>query len=149
MKARKNVATFVILVLFIFVAGWAGAAEKTDWDVFSKNLVKSLKSDNQGVKLSAMQQVIAYAESVNVDDAIFDIVEVYRSHPALKVRQLALTTLYKTNNAWAMDFLKRNLEFEKSPVLKAQIYHILNENDPGNVYAKKMEKKGEVELATK
>jgi len=149
MKTQKIIATFVLSTMLLIAAAFAGESEKTDWDAFSKNLVKSLKSDNEGIQLSAMQQVITYADKVNVGDAVFDIVQVYRSHKDVKVRQLALTTLHKTNNAWAMDFLKRNLEHEKSPVLKAQIYHILNDVEPGSVYAKKMEKKESVELATK
>ena len=147
MKARTILATFVLSTLVLFAAAFAGATAQTDWNAFSKNLVKGLKSDNEGVRLSAMQQVITYSDKVHVDDAVFDIVEVYRSHDDIKVRQLALTTLHKTNNAWAMNFLKRNLEFEKSPVLKAQIYHILNDVEPGSVYAKKVDK--DVELATK
>ena len=149
MKKQNIIAMFSLFTLVLFAAAFAGTNENTDWDAFSDNLVKGLKSDNEGVRLSAMQQVITYADKVNVDDAVFDIVEVYRSHNDIKVRQLALTTLHKTNNAWAMDFLKRNLEFEKSPVLKAQIYHILNDAEPGSVYAKKAEKKQDVELATK
>lgn len=149
MKTQKMIATFLLSTLVLFAAAFAGETAQTDWNAFSKNLVKSLKSDNEGIRLSAMQQVITYADKVNVDDAVFDIVQVYRSHQDVKVRQLALTTLHKTNNAWAMDFLKRNLEFEKSPVLKTQIYHILNDVEPGSVYAKKVEKKEALELATK
>ena len=148
MKTQKIIATFVLSTRVLFAAAFAGESAETDWNAFSKNLVKSLKSENEGIRLSAMQQVITYADKVNVDDAVFDIVKVYRSHEDVKVRQLALTALHKTNNAWAMDFLKRNLEFEKSPVLKTQIYHILNDVEPGSVYAKKVDK-DKVELATK
>ena len=147
MKSRKTLVTLILFSFVIVAAAFANVAEQTDWNAFGKNLVKNLKSDNEGIRLSAMQQVITYADNVNVDAAIFDIVQVYRSHADLKVRQLALTTLHKTNNAWAMDFLKRNLEFEKSPVLKAQIYHILNDAEPGSVYARKID--GKVEFAVR
>jgi hypothetical protein len=147
MKLQKALVSIVLFSLVLCAAGFAGAAKQTDWDVFSKNLVKNLKSDNEGVKLSSMQQVIRYADNLKVDAGIFQIVNIYRTHPELKVRQLALTTLHKTNNRWAINFLKRNFEYEKSPILKAQIYHILNDVDPGSVYAKKVD--GQVEFATR
>jgi hypothetical protein len=139
MKTRKNLVTLVAvgLLVFAFTAVYANEnLENVDWDAFSENLVVGLKSDNLGVRTSAMQQVIRYADNVNVDDAIFDIVEMYRSSNDEKVRQLALAAMHKTENAWAMDFLKRNLKFEKSEKLRTAIYHILNDYEPGTVVAK-------------
>ncbi len=138
MKKRNFVLVVAMVTVFMFTA-MVNAADNVDWKDYSRKLVASLKSDNEGVKLSAMQQVITYADMVNVDDAIHEIVQVYRTHPDVKVRQLALTTIYKTQNPWAMDFLKRNLAYESSPVLKAQIFHILDNYKPGSVYAKRVE----------
>lgn len=147
MKIRTQLFTVALAALFLLSVPFVNASETVDWQKYSKKLVKSLKSDHEGVKLSAMQQVITYADKVSVDAAIYEIVQVYRTHPDLKVRQLALSTIHKTQNAWAMDFLKRNLVYETSPVLKAQIFHILDDYEPGSVYAKRAEGNA-TELAT-
>ncbi len=145
---KNQVLVFTMLALFL-ASAFATASETVDWNDYSKKLVTSLKSDNEGVKLSAMQQVITYSDKVNVDAAIHEIVKVYRTHEDVKVRQLALTTIHKTQNSWAMDFLKRNLAHESSPVLKAQIYHILDNYKPGSVYAKQTSESDSVEMVSK
>ena len=63
----------------------------------------------------------------DVDEAVFDVVRIYRNNDNVKVRQLALNTLHKMQNNWAMDFLGRSIKFEKSPVIKKQLYCILQE----------------------
>lgn len=139
MKTRKNLVMLVTVGLLVlaFTAVYANEnLDNVDWNAFSDNLVVGLKSDNVGLKTSAMQQVIRYADKVDVNDAIFEIVEVYRSSNDENMRKLALATMYKSGNAWAMDFLKRNLKFEKSEKMRATIYHILNEYEPGTVVAK-------------
>ena len=87
-------------------------AEEVDWQAFSKNLVVAIQSSNEGLRESALRQVIRYEGKLDVNAAIFDIVGIYRNHNDLHVRQLALVALYKTQNPWAMDFLRRHLQFE-------------------------------------
>ncbi len=95
------------------------------WEAFSKNLVENFQVSNEGLHLSTMQRIIQYADSVDVDEAVFHVVRYYRDHKDLKVRQLALTTLYKIRNQWSLGFLRRAIRFEESPVLKQQICAIL------------------------
>lgn len=127
----KALFTFIsVFVLSFSQLAWSHTPEKTtDWQAFSKNLVKALATPNEGLQLSAMQQIITYADKLDVDDAVFDIMRFYRDHKNEKVRQLALTTLYKTQNKWAMGFLRLAVRFEKSPLLKRQIYKILENYD--------------------
>ena len=137
MKTRKNLITLAIVGILVFAFGAVNASEENvDWDAFSNNIQVALKSDNDGLKFSAVQQVIQYADQFDVKDGIYDIVEIYRSNENVKVRQLALTAISSTQNKWAMDFLSRNLKYEKSESLKKQIYHILNDYEPGSVIAK-------------
>ncbi len=83
-------------------------------DRFSEALVVALQNDNEGVRMSALQQVINYRDEVDVSDAIFEIVSMYRSNENENVRILALSAIVSTQNEWAMDFLKRSAEFENS-----------------------------------
>ena len=105
--------------------------EKTDWKVFSNNLVKALKSDNPGLQASAMQIVIRYGTKVNVDRAILDIVRLYRINKDEKVRQLALVTIHATQHQFALDIVKRDLLFENNPKIKKTMLAILNDK-PAN-----------------
>lgn len=121
---------FAMLLIGILALAWSVQANDTpkeNWDLFSKNLVMALKSQNEGLQRSAMMRIIQHADKVKVDAAVYDVVRIYRSHSDENMRQLALVTLYKMDNKWAIDFLKRAAKFEKSPKLRKQIYAILNE----------------------
>ena len=126
----KRVITCLALIALSFgllAASQANAQGKeVDWDSFSKNLCANLASDNHGVKQSAMQLIIKYADKLTInDDAIFNLVRVYRWEKDVKYRQMALVTLYSTKDKWVMDFLKRSLRFEDNPVLKHTIAAIV------------------------
>lgn len=103
-----------------------GQAETTDWDQFSVNLVNAFKIPNEGLHTSAMCMIIRYADKLDVDDAVFDIVRIFRSNKDTRVRQLALVTLYKMQNAWAMDFLKRHYKFEDNETIRKMNCCIVN-----------------------
>lgn len=83
-----------------------------DWERISENLVVGLQSGNPGVQQAAMRMVIQHPQELNVDEAINDLMYIYRFDEDTKMRQLALVTLHKIGSEYAMDFAKRNLEFE-------------------------------------
>lgn len=125
---RTNFYFIILSLVIISLAINAEAKVKAvKWDLFSKNLVLALKTDNDGLKRSAMMRIIQYADSLKVDEAAFDIMWIYRHHKDEKCRQLALVTLYKMQNRWAINALKLHVKFEKSPQLRNQIYAILND----------------------
>lgn len=117
----------LVLVVFVFtitqfaLAGNKDRLASTNWDAFSKNLVMAIASGNDGLQQSAMQQIITYSDYLDVENARFDLVHLYRFHNNERVRQLAVVTLHKIGNKWAMDFLKRNLKFEDNPTIYRQI----------------------------
>ena len=136
----------LIVVLFLVFAGaqlvWSGTNEmnaNTDWEVFSKNLVKAVQSDNEGLKVSAMQQIIRYSDNLDVSAAACDIVKIYRNHKNDRVRQLALVTIYKMQNKWAINCLRTAVRYEKSAALQRQMYHIINEFDENLAHQKKQQ----------
>lgn len=114
-----------IMLLSVCVFGFATANAQTkanvNWDLFSENLVHALKSDNAGLRHSAMQLVIRHGENLNVRDALFDVVHIFRSNKDRNVRLLALAAISKMNSNWAMYFLKRSLKFEKDPVVQRHV----------------------------
>ncbi len=128
-------ASFIIFFLFCNI-GYTRELQDVDWDAFSENLVKAIQSDNEGLQRSAMGMIIRYAEYLNVKDARFDVVRIFRSHKNSKVRQLAMVTLYHMKDDWAMYFLKRNIKFEKDECIRKHCCCIVN-----SFYAEKEAKK--------
>ena len=115
MKNRKGTIYFIAfaLLLMTITATSAFATERNvNWDLVSENLVNALQSDNPGLQQSAMRLVIQYANQVDVDEAVRNMMGLYRHSDDSKVRQLALVTLHKIGDDYAMDFVKRNLKYE-------------------------------------
>jgi len=119
----------IILMVSIPLLAFSGEVEanQIDWNAFGKNLVKAIASGNEGLQRSAMRLIIHHADKVDVGQAVFDLVQIYRNNKDEKVRQLAIVTLYKIQNRWAMGFLKRDLKFQESPLLQKQILACVND----------------------
>jgi len=126
---RQSFFKFTILALAtVFLSLSTVLATESDnvnWDRFSKGLKMALKSDNLGVKLSAMQLVIKYGNKVDVKDARYDVMDTFLYSKDRRVRQLALVTLSKINNTFDMGLLERQIKFEDDPVIKNQIAAVL------------------------
>jgi hypothetical protein len=103
---------FAFLVMFINVVSAQATERNIDWDRFSENLVNAIQSDNPGAQQAAMRLVIQYSDKVDVNDALNDLMHIYRYSENTKERQLALVTLHKIGSDYAMDFARRNMKFE-------------------------------------
>jgi len=131
----KRIIFITIIVVMSFgylgaqekVTDWDQFVENTDWNLFSKNIVKALDSENLGLQVSAMRHIITYKEKVNVDKTMIKIIRLYRRDKNEYVRQLALVTIYATQNDWALGFVKRDYNYEKSPRIKRTMAAIINE----------------------
>lgn len=98
---------------------------RAEWATFSKQLVRALTSDHEGLQLSAMQLVIKYGERVDVKRARYDVMRLYRDHENERVRRMAVVTLGEMNSPWAMQFLSRSRNFEKSDDVRQTITAVL------------------------
>jgi hypothetical protein len=128
----KRVSIFLLICFFSALSSlaWGNVTEPeniTDWKTFSKNLVHALNTENEGLQLSAMQKIIFYGDKLNVNDAVFKVMSFFRDDKNENVRMLALMTLRSMHSNWAMDFLKRAVQFEENPRIKRQICVILHE----------------------
>lgn len=100
---------------------------QVNWAAFSKNLVVALGTTNSGLQLSAMGMIIRYSDKLQVDDAVFDVMRIYRLNKDPQVRILALVTLHKIQNDWAMYCLKSNMKFETDQRVKQMCGFVLND----------------------
>ena len=123
--------TLIAVVLFSFFSTAALSAQettKTDWKAYSKELLKSIDSDNEGVKLSALQRIIQYSDSLNITNARYSVMNIFMKNKNQKVRQLALAALSKINHPLDLGRLELHFKWEKDPVIKMHISFVLLEN---------------------
>ncbi|MFC2088098.1 hypothetical protein ACFLSX_00720 [Calditrichota bacterium] len=124
----KHITFLLSIVLMFTFFTAADAGEKGEnWEKFSKSLVETLKSDNEGLKQSAMMQIMVFCDSLDVKDAAFDVYNIYKFHKDNQMRHLALVTLYHLKSDWAMIQLTKDLKTEESPLLKKQIMFMVKE----------------------
>jgi len=129
----KKFLLVLLTNLFCFTFLFAGNGDDR-WQTFSDNLTKSLKSENPGVKYSAMQLIIEYSDDINVEDGVYDVMREFRNSEDQNVRKLALITLYKMNDDWAIDFLKMHHKYEENNEIKNTITSIVTAIDNKNEF---------------
>ena len=105
-------SALALLLMIINIAPAQTVERDVDWDLISENLVNGIESDNPGVQQASMRLVIQHADKLDMDNAIMEMMAIYRFSDDRKMRQLALVTLHKIGSEYAMDFAKRNMEFE-------------------------------------
>jgi hypothetical protein len=130
-KFLLSVLTVSLLSSFAF----AGTDKsQVDWALFGDNLETSLKSENIGVKLSAMQLIIEYSADLDVAqaEAVYVVMHEFRNNTDQSIRKLSLITLYKMNNDWAIHFLKRHHKFEENKEIKNTIQSIVAAYENGD-----------------
>ncbi|MEM1269964.1 MAG: hypothetical protein AAF752_00775 [Bacteroidota bacterium] len=132
---KRYIPVFATLALFAGLTLSATAGTETDpdsadsarnWDKFSAALVTNIQAGHPGVQASALRHVVYYGDKVDVSDAVFDIVRIYRDNDDENLRMLALAALHKMDNTWANDFIARSIPFEKSDRVKRQSLAVLS-----------------------
>lgn len=149
---RFNWFLLVLVVVFLTTFYTVGNAQVSDetWEKFSKNLVEAFQIPNDGLHVSVMQNIRIYDQlypgKLNVKNAVFDIMRIYRNHKNPRMRRLALVTLYTIGDEWAIGFLKRNvgLGLESNESINKQSCCIVK-----NYYDKKTKVKEEDQLLAK
>jgi hypothetical protein len=106
-------------------------ADEAAWVQFGENLVVALKSDNEGLKISALQHIAAFGERFDVSDARFEMVRLFRDNKDERVRMMALAALSKANDAWIGDFLYRSARYESDAHMASLMYHAAVANGHG------------------
>ncbi|MGH1364175.1 MAG: hypothetical protein ACRBF0_11495 [Calditrichia bacterium] len=123
MKNRRTIL-LALAAIFITLSFHSLHAGEDRWKIFSDNVVLALKSEKPGLQQSAMQLVIRYDGKLDVREAVFDVMRVFRNHEDTQVRRLALVALTKMNNQWALGFLERQHRFEDNATIREHLQHI-------------------------
>jgi hypothetical protein len=128
----------LVFAVCLTVSDGNGQGIKTNWEAFGENLVKAVATPNEGLQLSAMGMIIRHSDSLDVKDAVFDLVRIFRSHKDTRVRRLAMVTLSKIKVEWTMYFLKRNRQFEKDKTIFKHNCSIVNEYYVGKLISEEV-----------
>jgi hypothetical protein len=133
-RATIYFITFALIIMIINATSAFATERNVNWDTVSENLVSALQSDNPGLQQSAMRLIIQYADKLDMDDAVMEMMVIYRFSDDRKMRQLALVTLHKIGSEYAIDFIKRNLKYEADEkIIKLSNAILNNYNDYASV----------------
>jgi hypothetical protein len=124
---RLTSALLVVLVVLSFNSLFAQEGKQIDWQAFSTNLIEAIKSSNDGLKMSAMQQVIRSSDSLDVALARYVVMDVFMNNKDQKVRQLALATLIKIDNPLDVGLLELHYKWEENEKIQGMIKNMLIE----------------------
>lgn len=123
-KLSAMLAVLLVLTLAIQPVN----AHNTNWNHFSVNLEKALKTPNLGLQQSAMRLVIKYGNKLDVKNALSDVVALYMNHQDEQVRDLALLTIYRMDSQKAMELLDERHDIDYNSVLKEKLDKYLSKN---------------------
>ena len=97
------------------------ALTEAQWDHFGHTLVEALHTRHDGLNEAAMRLIIQYGDQLDVKAAVYDVMRIYRDHSDENMRRMAVVALGNMNNRWAIRFLQRSIQFEKSPSVNKTI----------------------------
>ena len=122
----------VIIPLLVMLILSNGFAEEANVNLSKLNdgLIMAVKSDHEGLQLSAMMLIIKHSDKVKVSQLANDIYQIYSSHENDRFRQLALVTLHKMNNRRILRNLVFDIDSETNPVIRHQMATILKKMPP-------------------
>jgi hypothetical protein len=119
---------WILLVLSSFSVSLFAQSDykQIDWERFSSNIEIALSSGNAGLKQSAMQMIVRYNDHLNVDKAAEKVVKEFTGNRSQEMRKLALITLYKIRDDWAVEILKKHRAHERNTQIKETIESIVS-----------------------
>ena len=127
MKHTNYLFALVALFILLFSVQIFAQKAETDWDAFSENLEVALRFGNDGVRQSAMQRIISYADKLTLDDGVFRIGRIFQFGSDEYERRLALIALSKINTVRSMAYIYEGMSRETNEAVKKQGCCILNE----------------------
>jgi hypothetical protein len=93
-----------------------------DWVNLSNSIIEKMAAEDFETQRLAMRNIILYnhlySDQLDVDETVFDLLNIYNTNDNPKVRQLAVVTLHSIGNEWAMKNLCEKLKYEKDENLK-------------------------------
>lgn len=127
MKQTKSLPIMVAFFILLFSVQVFAQEIKTDWEAFSTNLEVALRAGNTGLRQSAMQRVVSYADKLTLDDGVYRMGRIFQFGTDEQERRLAMVALAKINTVRSMAYIYQGMAVERNESIKKQCYCILNE----------------------
>ena len=133
MKAFSRLLS--VFMVFVFVASASanpiGDKTKTEKDVnwknYSRTVVDGIRSENTGVRESAMRLAIQYSDQIDVADATIDLMRIYRNADNAQLRRLAAVTLASLDSDLADGYLRMSEPYEKNDGVRKTLAALSNQ----------------------
>lgn len=122
--------SFFFYLTFLAVTGATlsfAQDQSVDWGQASAEVSAFLKSDQDSLKILAMQRIIINPDKYKLHGDVYKIYDLYRNHEKDPMRQMALVTLYQLNYSWILKNLANDVYTEKNPTIRKQIIAILRD----------------------
>lgn len=141
--AIKLLLVLVILAFSSPAAGQDAAVQDTlltpaQWMEFNENIAEAILSENEGVKVGALRQIIRYGHFLDMDRvSSFDVMRIYRNHKDDPMRRMAVLALGNMEDRWAVEFLDMLSEYEESETIRKTMEEVVSaywEAHGGNPY---------------
>jgi len=116
---------FVVSLLALVIVTDCFAQQPTEPNQFRDDLIQFIKSNDEGLKILALQMIIVNPDQVRSSGIAYDIYAIFRTHPNDGVRQLALNAIYRMNYVWLLQKLTDDYYSETNPLIRRQIAAIL------------------------
>lgn len=126
MKRTNYLSALVACFILLSSIPLFAQESETNWEAFSENLEVALRYGNDGLRQSAMQRVISYADKLTLDDGIYRIGRIFQFGPDAYERRLALIALSKINTVRSMAYIYAGMARETNESVKKQGCCILN-----------------------
>lgn len=105
-----------------------------EWAAYGERLGDALASGHDGLRQGALRMIIQYGDDLRLRrPAIYDVVRIYRNHDDDDLRRMAVVALGETNDAWAIDLLRRSVRYEKTPRVRHTIISVLASHDAASL----------------
>ncbi len=135
----------VLAVLLISTTAFAQDTNSADtllspaqWKSFEANVASGIRSENDGVRRSALGQIAKFGGYMDfTHDDVIVVVRSYREESVFRNRQLAITAIGQMNNRWGIEFLDMLRATETSEQLKNTMISVIDaywESHGGNPY---------------
>jgi hypothetical protein len=100
---------------------------QAQWKSFEANVAEGIRSDNPGVRESALGQIAKFGTYMDFNqDDVITVVRIYRDGGVFRNRQLAITAIGQMDNRWGIEFLDMLRATETSPQLQKTIADVVD-----------------------
>ena len=95
------------------------------WDAFGQSIGEALASEHDGLQIGAMRLAIQYADYIDLNGSVIELMRIYRNHSDDQVRRLAVVAMGSLNSKMVISYLRLHEPYEQSPKVRRTIRAVI------------------------